>query len=151
MKVEDWRPRGAGWSVRLHENAASTAQCLATTHLLKPCTGTSARLGSPKTGKAGCFGRLFRAARGPAKVLSDNSMTQPDAWRMIRRRAAAAGIAEAVGCHTFRATGITAYLMNGDALEHTQEMAAHESPRTTKLSDRTRSRVTQDEIERIRF
>jgi hypothetical protein len=27
-------------------------------------------------------------------------MTQPDAWRMIRRCAAAADIAEAIGCHT---------------------------------------------------
>ena len=56
---------------------------------------------------------------------------------MIRRRAAAAGIAAEIGCHTFRATGITAYLANGGALEHAQEMAAHESPRTTKLYDRT--------------
>ena len=57
-------------------------------------------------------------------------MSQPDAWRMIRRRAAATGIAAPIGCHTFRATGITAYLANGGALEHAQEMAAHESPRT---------------------
>jgi integrase len=57
-------------------------------------------------------------------------MTQPDAWRMIRRRAAAAGIAAPIGNHTFRATGITAYLANGGALEHAQAMAAHESPRT---------------------
>jgi integrase/recombinase XerD len=35
-------------------------------------------------------------------------MSQPDAWPMIRRRAAAAGIAAPIGCHTFRATGITA-------------------------------------------
>jgi integrase/recombinase XerD len=55
-------------------------------------------------------------------------MNQPDAWRMIRRRAAAAGIAEAIGRHTFRATGITAYLANGGALDPAQEMAAHESP-----------------------
>ena len=50
---------------------------------------------------------------------------------MIGRRAAAAGIAAEIGCHTFRATGITAYLSNGGALEHVQEMAAHESPRST--------------------
>src|SRR4051812_44938283 len=74
-----------------------------------------------------------------------------DAWRMIRRRAIAVGIAEAIGCHTFRATGITAYLANGGALEHAQEMAAHESPRTTKLYDRTKERLTQDEVERIRL
>jgi hypothetical protein len=51
----------------------------------------------------------------------------------------------------FRATGITAYLSNGGALEHAQEMAAQEKPRTTKLYDRTRERLTQDEVERIRF
>ena len=56
-----------------------------------------------------------------------------------------------IGNHTFRATGITTYLANGGALEHAQEMAAHESPRTTKLYDRTRDRLTQDEVERIRL
>jgi hypothetical protein len=29
--------------------------------------------------------------------------------------------------------------------------AAHESPRTTKLYDRTRERLAQDEVERIRL
>jgi integrase len=58
--------------------------------------------------------------------------------------------AEAIRCHTFRATGTTAYL-NGGALEHLQEMAAHESPRTTKLYDCTKERLTQDEVERIRL
>jgi hypothetical protein len=52
-------------------------------------------------------------------------MTQPDAWRMIRRRAAAAGAHAPIGNHTFRATGITAYLSNGGALEHAHEGAAH--------------------------
>jgi site-specific recombinase XerD len=64
---------------------------------------------------------------------------------------AAAGIAEAIGCHSFRATGITAYLSNGGALEHAQEMAAHENPRTTKLYDRTKERLTQNEVEQIRL
>ena len=92
-----------------------------------------------------------RARAQRQQCLSDKPMSQPDAWRMIRRRAVAAGIAEAIGCHTFRATGITAYLANGGALEHAQEMAAHESPRTTKLYDRTKERLTQDEVERIRL
>ncbi len=70
---------------------------------------------------------------------------------MIRRRAAVAGITAPIGNHTFRATGITAYLGNGGVLEHAQEMAAHESPRTTKLYDRTKDRLTQDEVERIRL
>ena len=74
-------------------------------------------------------------------------MAQPNAWRMIRRRAVAAGILAPIG-NIFRPTGITAYLANGGALEHAQEMAARE-PRTTKLYDRTKERLTQDEVERI--
>jgi integrase/recombinase XerD len=63
-------------------------------------------------------GWLFRTARGhKADALSDRAMNQSDAWCMIRRRAKAAGIAAEIGCHTFRATGITAYLANGGALE----------------------------------
>ena len=97
-------------------------------------------------------GWLFRTARGhKADTLSELAMNQSDAWCMIRRRAKAAGIAAEIGCHTFRATGITAYLANGGAREPAQEMAAHESPRTTKLYDRTRERLTQDEVERIRL
>src|ERR1700738_1369361 len=79
-------------------------------------------------------GFLFRTSPGhTATVLTEQPMNQVDAWRMIRRRAAAAGIHTPIGNHTFRATGITAYLGNGGTLEHTQEMAAQESPRATKL------------------
>jgi site-specific recombinase XerD len=84
-------------------------------------------------------------------MLSQQPMSQADAWRMIRRRARAASFKAPIGCHTFRATGITAYLENGGTLEHAQAMAAHESPRTTKLYDRTKERLTLDEIERIRL
>jgi len=54
---------------------------------------------------------------------------------MVRRRATAAGIETTIGCHTFRATGITVYLTNGGTLEKAQQMAAHESAKTTKLYD----------------
>ena len=68
---------------------------------------------------------------------------------MIKRRAAAAGLPPSTCCHTFRATGITAYLSNGGTLEHAQQIAGHASPKTTKLYDRTADTVTVDEIERI--
>jgi integrase len=68
---------------------------------------------------------------------------------MIKRRARAAGVPDRIGCHTFRATGITAFLLNGGTLENAQQIAAHESPRTTKLYDRTNDAITLDEIERI--
>ena len=70
---------------------------------------------------------------------------------MIKRRAKAAGLSEAVCCHTFRATGITAYLENGGTIEHAQQIANHESPKTTKLYDRTGDSIDLDEIERIRI
>ena len=76
-------------------------------------------------------------------------MHRVDAWRMIQRRAADLGTRARIGCHTFRATGITAYLEAGGTLENAQTMAAHESPRTTKLYDRTGDEITLDEVERI--
>jgi integrase len=66
---------------------------------------------------------------------------------MIRRRAAAAGIATFVGNHTFRATGITAYLKNGGVLENAAAMAAHASTHTTRAL--RRDEFTLDEVERI--
>jgi hypothetical protein len=56
---------------------------------------------------------------------------------MIRGRAIDAGLNDEICCHTIRATGITACLDNDGALENAQAMAARESPRTTKLHDRT--------------
>lgn len=148
MKVEDLRPHGAGWQLRLHEKGGK--------HHTMPCHHALAEALHACIDAAGIAenrkGWLFRTARGhTATVLSDQPMAQPDAWRMIRRRAAAADTMAAIGNHTFRATRITAYLANGGALEHAQEMAAHESPRTTKLYDRTRERLTQAEVERIRL
>jgi integrase/recombinase XerC len=68
---------------------------------------------------------------------------------MIRRRAASAGIETKIGNHTFRATGITAYLKNGGTLEKAAAMANHASTRTTQLYDRTGDKITLDEVERI--
>ena len=68
---------------------------------------------------------------------------------MIKRRAVAAGLPPSTCCHTFRATGITAYLSNGGTLEHARQIAGHASPKTTKLYDRTADTITVDEIERI--
>ena len=68
---------------------------------------------------------------------------------MIRRRAIAAGIETAIGCHSFRATGITNYLINGGTLEKAQQLANHESARTTKLYDRRDDQISLDEVEKI--
>ena len=148
MKVEDLRPKGAGWQVRLHEKGGK--------HHAMPCHHALAEALLAYIAAAGIAedkkGCLFRTSPGhDATKLTDQPMDQSAAWLMIRRRAAAAGIAAPIGNPSFRATGITAYLANGGALEHAQEMAADESPRTTKLCDRTKERLTQDEVERIRL
>jgi len=60
------------------------------------------------------------------------------------------GIATKLGNHSFRATGITAYLKNGGTLEKAAAIANHTSTRTTQLYDRRRDEVSSlDEVERI--
>jgi integrase len=92
---------------------------------------------------------LFRSAIGRTGTLTEKPMDRVDAWRMIQRRAAELGLRLKIGCHTFRATGITAYLEAGGTFENAQAMAAHESPPTTKLYDRTGDEITLDEVEWI--
>jgi integrase len=78
-------------------------------------------------------------------------MTRNDVLRMVKRRCRKVGLAVEVCCRSFRATGITVYLENGGTIENAQAIAAHESPRTTKLYDRTSDQITLDEVERIRI
>jgi site-specific recombinase XerD len=94
-------------------------------------------------------GPLFRSADAKTHKLTDRPMHRNDALRMIKRRAKAAGLSEAVGNHTFRATGITAFRANGGSLEEAQEIANHASPKTTMLYDRSRDQITLDAVERI--
>ena len=145
MNTEDVYIQGKRTWVRLHEKAAKSIT-LPCHHELEEyldayinAAGIADAKGSP----------LFRTAIGKTKKLSDRRLHRIDAFRMIKRRTLEAGIQSPVSCHTFRATGITQYLLNNGVLEKAQLMAAHESPRTTKLYDRTKDEVTLDEVERI--
>jgi len=95
-------------------------------------------------------GPLFRTIGRGTRQLTRTPLAQANAYTMIGRRASAAGIATKVGNHSFRATGITAYLKNGGTLENAAAMANHASTRTTQLYDRRRDDVSLDEVERIR-
>ena len=94
-------------------------------------------------------GPLFRAAIGKTKKLGEGAISRTDVWYMVRRRAADAGIETAIGCHTFRATGITDYLTNGGRIEVAQRMAGHSNAKTTGLYDRRNDDVSVGEVERI--
>jgi integrase/recombinase XerD len=145
MRVEDYFVQGRrGW-VRLHEKGGKEHEMPSHHNLDEYLEAYIAGAGIAKDRK----GPLFRTSKGRGGELAERPMLQSDVWRMIRRRALAAGIETEIGCHTFRATGITAYLKNGGKLEIAQQMAAHESARTTGLYDRRNDEVSLDEVERI--
>ena len=93
-------------------------------------------------------GPLFRTINR-WQGLTSTGMNRIDVFQMIKRRARDEGLPPTTCCHTLQATGITAYLENGGTLEKAQAIAAHESPRTTKLYDRTGDAITLEEVERI--
>ena len=145
MRVEDFYVQGRrGW-VRLHEKGGKEHEMPTHHNLERYLEEYLATAGIAEDRKS----PLFRTTKGRSGELTSNPLLQSDVWRMIRRRALAAGIKTEIGCHTFRATGITAYLKNGGRLEIAQQMAAHESSRTTGLYDRRNDEVSLDEVERI--
>ena len=95
-------------------------------------------------------GPLFRTLGRGTGRLTRTPLPQANAYAMVQRRALAAGIGTRIGNHSFRATGITAYLKNGGTLENAAAMANHASTRTTQLYDRRRDEISLDEVERIR-
>ena len=129
MKVEDYYPAGKRWWLRLHEKGGKRHEMPAHHKLEAFIDEYLAAAGIREDGKI----PLFRSAVGKTGVLTDKTMNRVDAYRMVRRRTAEAGFKIKLGCHVFRATGITAYLEAGGTLENVQAMAGHESPRTTKL------------------
>lgn len=68
---------------------------------------------------------------------------------MIDRRTAEAAVDTKIGCHSFRATGITEYLRHGGKLEIAQQIADRESTLTSGLYDRRQDQVSLDKVERI--
>jgi integrase/recombinase XerD len=145
MRVEDYYTQGRrGW-VRLHEKGGKRHEMPCNHNLEAYLDAYISAAGLPGDYK----GYLFRITRGRTRQLTTNPLAQADVYRMIRRRAFAAGIKTRIGNHTFRATGITQYLRNGGHRELVQQMATHESPRTTALNDRRDDEAAVDEVERI--
>jgi integrase len=68
---------------------------------------------------------------------------------MVRRCGADAGTETAIGCHTFRATGITDYLTDGGRVAVAQRMAGHSNAKTTGLYDRRNDDTNVGESESI--
>lgn len=145
MLCEDYYPEGKRWWLRLHEKGGKLHQVPAH-HVIEEYLDQYLQA----AGRGERRVPLFRTVDRGGNLTAD-AMSRNDVFRMVKRRAKAAGISADTCCHTFRATGITAFLENGGTIENAQAIAAHESPRTTKLYDRTNDEITLDEIERIRI
>ena len=125
MRVEDYFGQGKRWWVRLAEKGGKVHEMPAH-HNLEAYLDAYIEAAQLKEDKKT---PLFRSARGRTGELTSTGMNRIDAYRMIRRRASAAGLNADICCHTFRATGITAYLDNGGTLENAQAMAHDEALR----------------------
>ncbi len=144
MRVEDYFLNGKRYWLRLHEKGGKRHEVPAHHNAEAYLDAYLQAAGIAEQKKSPLFRSVYRR-----RWLTDRPMHRIDALRMVKRRARAAGLPETTCCHTFRATGITAYLDNGGTIENAQAIAAHESPRTTKLYDRTGDEITLDEVERI--
>jgi integrase/recombinase XerD len=127
LRVEDYFQQGRRSWLRLHEKGGKRHEvpCHHSLDEYLDAWIAAAGIGGDKKGP------LFRTFKRGDK-LTNNSMIRSDVLYMIKRRAKGAGLYSTC-CHTFRATGITAYLQNGGTLEHAQQIAAHRSPRTTAI------------------
>ena len=94
-------------------------------------------------------GSLFRTAVRKTKVLTKNGMTGVDICRMMKRRLKDAGLAGHFSPHSFRVTTVTDLLEQNVPLEDVQYLAGHSDPRTTRIYDRRRRKVTRNIVERI--
>jgi integrase/recombinase XerD len=146
MKVGDHFQHRKRWWLRLHEKGGKRHEVPCHPKLEEYLNAWISAAGTARDKKE----PLFRSM-GKGDRLGDKPMSRFDVLHMIKRRAEAAGLPYSTCCHTFRATGITTYLQNGGTLEHAQTIANHESPRTTKLYDRTREELSFEEVERIKI
>jgi integrase/recombinase XerD len=145
LKVEDYYPQKKRWWLRLREKNGKVNE-MPCHHKLEGYL--DAYIGAAFIEDDG-KGPLFRAAIGRTGKLSGRPMSRVDAWYMIQRRAADAKLETSIGCHTFRATGITDYLTNGGKLEIAQRMAGHANTKTTGLYDRRADDISVSEVERV--
>jgi integrase len=120
MRVEDYYPKGKRWWVRLHEKGGKRHEMPAHHNLEAYLDAYIEAAGIRDSDKA----PLFRSPVGRTGALTDKPMNRINAWRMIQRRAAELGTRARIGCHTFRATGITAYLEAGGTLENAPAFSA---------------------------
>ncbi len=145
LNVEDYYAQKKRWWLRLHEKNGKLNE-MPCHHKLEDHLDAYIEAAGLRSDRKG---PLFRCAIGKTGALTGKPMSRTAVWRMVRRRASDAGIETAIGCHTFRATGITDYLANGGRIEVAQRMAGHSNAKTTGLYDRRNDDISEGEVEKI--
>lgn len=92
---------------------------------------------------------LFRTAKRLTSELSSHGVTDNDIRRMLKRRLKDAGLSLRFSPHSFRVATVTDLLEQGTPLEDVQHLAGHSDPRTTRLYDRRKRKITRNIVEKI--
>lgn len=141
----DYQSRGKTDWLRLYEKGGKHHEVPAH-HLSVEALDRYIEAGAITDSKAPLFQSVNRSGE-----LTGNRIGRENVSRMLKRRCRAAEVTDIYTPHSLRAAGITIYLEEGGSLEHAQAIAAHASPRTTKLYDRTSDVIELGEIERMRL
>nr|WP_303652942.1 tyrosine-type recombinase/integrase [Paludisphaera mucosa] len=143
--VDDYYANGKKWRVRLHEKGGRFLE-VPVHHKAEEYLDAYIQAAGIEGDRSG---PLFRTSKGKTGRLAVKPLGRKNAWDMVKRRALAAGLTHKLCNHSFRATGITAYIAGGGTVEKAQKMAGHASTKTTELYNRTDDEITLDEVERI--
>ena len=142
LDVADYYQVGRAMKFRLQAKGSKTIDIPAHHSLVELMDAYLERLGAEE-------GPLFRSISQDRTGYTARRLDRREALAMVKRRTKGAGLGDRYSNHSFRGTGITAYLKNDGSLETAQYMAGHASPSTTRLYDRREEEATLDEVERI--
>ena len=107
-------------------------------HLLEQILNEYIEAAGPQSGQP-----LFQSVNSAGTEVTGRALNRHNAWAAIRKRAKAAGFLTPVGCHTWRATGITIYLENDGRMDDSStpsrwpDMSLREQ-RSSTIGQRTR-------------
>ena len=150
LRRRDFYFVGEQWSLRFHEKGGKSRE-IPVRHDLQGYLSAplAAYLDVAGLRDAPKNSPLFRTAIRKEKRLTQKALTTNDVYRMIKRRMRDVGLPPDLSGHSLRVAGITDLLSQGVPMEDVQHLAGHADPRTTRLYDRRRRRVTRNIVERI--
>ena len=134
LKVDDYDHNGARRRLRLHEKGGKEHE-MPVHHLLEQILNEYIKAAGLQSGQP-----LFQRVNSAGTEVTGRALNRYNAWAAIRKRAKAAGFLTPVGCHTWRATGITITWRTTDGSSRPNrwpDMSHREQPNST-IGQRTR-------------